>query len=1200
MRQGRSFGYQVDFFYHAIPPRVTYTISISGLKTLPSFLFTGAALVCALLFPHSASAADSPDSLLLPGLRHSYSVSMAAKDTSLNLPHQFITPSSDSIWINSELLQRGADYDIDYRRGNIVFRKTFGSDSLTPANILATYEALPFNFRPRYYHRRPVYRSDSASPGAERITERAVPFSTDDLFGRGFQRSGTFLRGLSVGTNRDFSLSSGFRLQMSGNLTDDIKVIAALTDENTPIQPEGTTQRLQEIDKVFIEILGRNMSATMGDFHLNTSQGEFGKWNRKLQGAKGSARFRSKQFGGDATVAAASAKGKFATNTIAGIEGVQGPYRLTGLNGERDIIVVAGTERVFMNGEAMSRGETNDYTIDYATAEIYFTPRRLVTGSSRIAMDFEYSDRQYHRNFLSAGSSVGILSDRVKFTAAVARESDDRDSPIDVSYSDSDLALLSESGDDRSVASKNAVELVGPGKGQYLGIDTLIVSGTDTSAVRIYRYSPQDSLNAVYSVRFTSVGFDRGDYRRISAGHFEFVGIGKGSYLPLTYLPLPQAHAVTDIGAEISILEGLTFDAEYAASHRDANTFSDKEDGDNGGAAFRFGIVGKREHLRFGNVPIGSVELSLKHRLVGPRFVPLDRVNEVEFDRRWNIGRAGDQNELLQEGTLVYRPNRTLSIISGIGRVARGEDISSAKYSLASSLADSGLPNIDYRFELVRSEDAPNRTSGRWIRQGGETSYGWGLFTPGVRVGHEDRSEKEGLADSLRGESFQFTEIAPRISVNERGTLSLAGELSWREEDSVIAGTLRPAATSVTQKYMGSFRTTGGLTSTLDVTIRKQRSTSYPDRPAATPLNTVLVRSLSRYLPQGRSVEAELSYEAASERSAKLERYFQNVQRGAGNYRYRGDVNNNGIADAEDFELTRFDGDYIIVLYPSESLVPVTNVKAGTRLRLNGQRLFTKTSSIPTFLNALSAESSFRVSEKSTSPDTRSIYTLSLDRFLDPDHTIEGSKLFSQDLHILENERDFSLRLRFQQRSNLSQLATVSESGFSRERAVRIRMQLVDEVANQTEYVERRDALSSDRPSGRIRSVKSSTISTDWTYRPLQLIEVGFRFGVGEATNFDSTKADLNDQSVRLVYSFREKGQGRMELTREEVRFTGAALSIPFELTGGKPGGSSWLWSVDFDYRLTEFIQATVGYDGRAESSRPVAHYGKMEVRAFF
>jgi hypothetical protein len=42
------------------------------------------------------------------------------------------------------------------------------------------------------------------------------------------------------------------------------------------------------------------------------------------------------------------------------------------------------------------------------------------------------------------------------------------------------------------------------------------------------------------------------------------------------------------------------------------------------------------------------------------------------------------------------------------------------------------------------------------------------------------------------------------------------------------------------------------------------------------------------------------------------------------------------------------------------------------------------------------------------------------------------------------------------------------------------------------------------------------------------------------------------------------------------------------------------LWSVAFDYRVTQFIQATMNYDGRTEGGRSPVHTARAEVRAFF
>jgi len=56
-------------------------------------------------------------------------------------------------------------------------------------------------------------------------------------------------------------------------------------------------------------------------------------------------------IGGTVSVTGATAKGKFNTNQFQGMDGVQGPYRLTGKNGEQQFIVIAGSEHVYIDGQ---------------------------------------------------------------------------------------------------------------------------------------------------------------------------------------------------------------------------------------------------------------------------------------------------------------------------------------------------------------------------------------------------------------------------------------------------------------------------------------------------------------------------------------------------------------------------------------------------------------------------------------------------------------------------------------------------------------------------------------------------------------------------------------------------------------------------------------------------------------------------------
>ena len=272
--------------------------------------------------------------------------------------------------------------------------------------LIVTYQAIRIPLRKEYQKRSLITQYDEQRRDTIRVPQSVLSsFSPESIFGSNMEKSGTLIRGFTVGSTKDFTLNSGLRLQLAGRLSEEIEIVAALTDENTPIQPTGSTERLEELDKVFIQIKHPNAVGTFGDYQIQKKQGEFGYISRKLQGIIGEFNYESNS----AYFSVASSRGKFVSNSFLGVDGVQGPYRLTGINGEREIIAIAGTEKVYLDGIELRRGDNNDYVIEYSNAELTFTPRRLITSVSRIVVDFEYTDRRYSRNFFGSWCCIRIF-----------------------------------------------------------------------------------------------------------------------------------------------------------------------------------------------------------------------------------------------------------------------------------------------------------------------------------------------------------------------------------------------------------------------------------------------------------------------------------------------------------------------------------------------------------------------------------------------------------------------------------------------------------------------------------------------------------------------------------------------------------------------------------------------------------------------
>ena len=414
---------------------------------------------------------------------------------------------------------------------------------------------------------------------------------------------------------------------------------------------------------------------------------------------------------------------------------------------------------------------------------------------------------------------------------------------------------------------------------------------------------------------------------------------------------------------------------------------------------------------------------------------------------------------------------------------------------------------------------------------------------------------------------------------------------------------MRNESIANTHSYEASYSGIREVNTSLNLTFRDKRySDSFKDK-GFLDSETILVRSQSRFRFWDRILNGDLFYEVSTQRSARLQKIFVRVEQGTGNFKYLGDLNNNGIADENEFEPTIFDGDFIQVTIPTDELFPVIDLKASTRWKINFSDLFRKTSLTGVLLNPLSSETFWRIEENSRETDYAKIYLLNFSSFLNEGQTIRGSNFFQQDVFLFENEQDLSFRFRFTERNSLNEFFEGYERGYNRERSLRIKFKLIKEVSNQTDIVNQSDNVSAGEKSNRRRSVTNNNISSDFSYRPVRNIEVGFKIKVGRSEDVfpeNPTVIDLNSQLLRFNLSFLGTGRLRVELERNELIANTTQNFIPFELTGGNQIGKNYYWRLNFDYRLSANLQTTISYDGRILGSSRAIHTARAEARAYF
>ncbi len=1111
----------------------------------------------------------------------------------LSQPH--IIPFTETIQLRNSILSKN-DYSFYYEKAAFSL-----SDSLQYSifdTLIVTYQSVNIPLLKEYKKRTLITRYDEKRQDTIKVPQSLLSsLSPESIFGSNIQKSGSLIRGFTVGTNKDFTLNSGLRLQLAGKLSDDIEIVAALTDENTPIQPSGNTERLDELDKVFIQLKHPNAVGTFGDYQIQKRQGEFGIINRKLQGLQGEFSYEKNS----AYFSVASSRGKFVSNSFNGADGVQGPYRLTGINGEREIIAIAGTERVFLDGIEMRRGENNDYVIEYANAQLTFTPKRLITSASRIIVEFEYTDRRYSRNFFGTGLSTELFGNKLGIKVQYLREGDNEDSPIDILLSDEDIKILSTAGDNRLNAAKSGVSIAPPdsmgvSRGTYMRVDTLI----NNVQYSFYRFAPGDSL-AIYNIFFSYIGEFQGDYVKESLGNFRFAGIGRGNYSPVILLPLPELKQLGNVALEVKPFEDVSLSVEYAGSLWDKNKFSNLDDGDNYGYASNIFFNINPVKIQLGDLSFGRVAFSYKDRFVQSKFTSPDRFNDVEFNRNYNISQTAEQvDEKLRELTLKFYPLDELKILSSIAFLRRGEDFKTDRYNNTIQLSDQKSYSANYNIDFVSNKNLNFKSS--WLRQRGSAFYEIWKLKPGLDFLAEDKKDFSKNFDSLLSSSLRYFEFIPFLSLQDFEGFNASAKLSLRNDYFPISGLMVRESRSLTQFFDVTYSGSRAFNSSLNFTFRNKEYSEEFKQKGFLDNETILIRSQSRFNFWD-PLSGDLFYEVSTQKSARLEKVFIKVEKGTGNFIYLGDLNNNGIADENEFEPAIFDGDFIQITLPTEELFPVIDLKTSTRWKVEFDKMFSANEGIGRILNALSTETFWRVEENSKETDYKKIYLLNFSSFQDPEKTIRGFNLIQQDVFVFENDPDLSFRIRYSQRKSLNQFSGGIERAYNRERSLRFRFRLVKEFSNQTDLVNEEDNVYAPITSNRKRLITSNRIITDFSYRPERSIEVGLKLQTGRSEDSYPAKPtiiDNNSQAVRFNLAFAGSGRLRIEVERSELTGNTNNNILPFELTRGNSIGKNYFWRLNFDYRITSNLQSTVNYDGRLLSGSKPVHTARAEIRAYF
>lgn len=1051
----------------------------------------------------------------------------------------------------------------------------------------------------RYFHKDPslllLKSKVVANPFA--ITDQSkkdVVIGLSDL-----NRSGSISRAITIGNNQDLSVSSSLNLQMSGRISDDIEIIAAISDDNIPIQPEGNTQQIQEFDRVFIQLMNPNYSVIAGDYELRKPNSYFLNYLKKVKGAMVGTQYDFENgFSTRNAASIAIAKGKYNRMIILGREGNQGPYRLTGLYNEQFIIVLAGTERVYLDGILLKRGDNEDYTIDYNTAEIIFSPKRLITAYSRITIEFEYSDKNYSRTLTTVSTEQKYKTWAFRFN--YYNEQDSKNRP-----------LLQELNDEkkRFIASQAYID----NRGFYLSEDSVGFNNSevrykkvDSSGQVIYVYStnPED---AIYKVNFSEFGANKGNYildQTLANGRvFKWVspvnGIPQGTHEPLVYLVAPRRNSYYTFAVDKSFKK-LFINNEVSISDLDDNLFSKK--GNQRSVANKTTIT-HTKNLRKDSLNNYQLKNTAQLEIVGADFKFLEYYRPQEFNREFALDPStifkGNQIWL---SYLTSFENNNKPIVQYKFSTFKSADVYN---SIQNSI------NADYTFGKYKFNGSASinlvdaskfdASKSNFIKHRFDFSRSLKYFNIGISEETEMNTSRSTTSDSLRMLSFSFKDY--RIYINNKEgqlnkyRLEYSNRLDQLPFNNALLTSTRAQGIGLITEF------TKNQNSILSVNYNYRQLEVYRTTTNLKSENNNLLRVNHDARIKNGLLVINTFYELNTGQEPKRSFTYVQVPAGQGVYIHR-DYNNNGIKELNEFEIAKFsyEADYIRITLNNNDFVRTKGTAVSQNILLDPQRLFMNASGFRKFVSNFSNQLNYKIEKKT-------LFNSNENNFNPFDITINDSSLitlntqFRESIFVKRTDPVFGAEYTYQNNSAKLLLSLGFDSRTTYEHIVRTRWNIFAKYSLNVEAkIVEKNSLN-ESANDRNYNLDAVSVSPEFAIQYDASWRLAFIYKYQTIENNIAGKESANQNKIGAELKFNSGGKTSLTAAINYINndFIGNQNSaIAYEILEALQPGKNYTWSANWQRNISETFQLSVIYEGRNSESSRVIHSGSMQARAFF
>ena len=1089
-------------------------------------------------------------------------------------------------------------FNYDINTGELIFNGGEDVDS-----VQVCYTTFPFDLTETYYNRSlALYdsnaRFNSTIPNSHFHNLENQLIQLDNV-----TTSGIITRGVSFGNRQNVFVNSSLNLNLDGELTDGLNIRASISDQNIPFQPEGNTQQIQDFDNVFIELYNDRFSLIGGDIVLNNQPSNFSRYNKNVQGAKAGYQYQiGDRISALTSINVAQAKGTFASVIVEAQDGVSGPYKIPGPQNQRFVIVIANSEKVFVDGKLLERGYNYDYTIDYNLGEIIFTSNVLITQYSRIRIDYEMADQDYARTISSFDHSQQMGKWSFRFSNYT--EKDNRNRSLTNLLSTNDKMTLSEIGDDVTAALSPALDSVQFSPSEVLYSKSAIVDNDgNVQEIFIHTNNPD---SAHYRVRFMDVGLGQGSYilsEIVANGRiYQWVspdgGLKQGQYEPVEILPLPNKRQMTAALVAVAISPYDSVYTEFAFSNHDLNLFSDINDDDNLGSAIKTGYVMNNRPVWFSKEYKLHADFGIEYD--DKNFKPIDRYRSIEFDRNWSYTPdldTGNVSDIIAGAELMLVRDLNNKISYRINSRGRETTLHGTQHEISwhQSLSEFQMRSDYFTMEVMKPGSRSN-----WKKLQTDISWNSKLFTPGYIYRFDKNVINSNSNDSIIGGALNYNEHMFYFTNRQDAEHTYRVGYSIREDNIPEEGKLVNSTDAQTLSVQSDAKIGTNQLLKTQLIYRKVNyliNQKYDENMMGRiDWHGQLLRDHMR---------PTVSYTLGTGRELKREYVYVEVPIGQGTHAWR-DINSDGIRDLNEFfiAINPDEKQFVKMFVPTTEYINAYTSGLNMTVNANMPHEWKTNTGIRHVLSGLTNLTSWISDTKVTEGDFKNrffSFATNSENLLSERSSLRsvlyynsGSGVFGAEGGILKNK---------------SQLLLTSGTDLTRSNQyhsiVRWYIQRIYTLKLGSNWGDK--LVASDYMDDRNYYVTQKSLSPSLAWQPGNDFRLTGKYtheeNYGQFTEelMDEYSTILNTAAVELRYNRLSRGTFSVDVRYIDIEFDGQENSaLGYELLNALRPGENITWNANFILKFTSGIQLQLNYEGRKSPGIDVVNIGRMQVSAMF